>query len=269
MLLLKRTLSALAIMLCVGTAAVQAETSITVASTTSTENSGFYKYIIPIFTKETGVKVKVISQGTGQAIETARRGDADVLFVHHKPSEIKFVKNGYGVKRYDVMYNDFVIVGPKSDPSKVKSSTTIKEAFSRIASAKAEFISRGDNSGTNKKELALWNDINITPKGTWYVATGSGMGATLNIASSKNAYTITDRSTWLSFNNKKDLTIVFEGSKKLFNQYGLIAVNPEKYPHVKIQSANTFIKWFVSPRGQKAIAEFKVVGKQAFFPNAK
>ena len=243
--------------------------ALVIASTTSTDNSGLYKYILPIFTDKTGIKTKIIAQGTGQAIETARRGDADVLFVHHKPSELKFVKNGFGVKRYDVMYNDFVIIGSKSDPAKLATANTVEEAFRRIAKAKIEFISRGDNSGTNKKELSLWKMANTKTDGKWYIQSGSGMGATLNMASAKNAYTISDRSTWLAFNNKGDLDIVFEGSTKLFNQYGVIAVNPKKHPHVKYAKAQKFISWFISSEGQKYIKEFKIKGKQAFFPNAR
>lgn len=268
MQLFKKVLSTFTLILCMGIMPAQAEKSIIVASTTSMENSGFYKYILPLFTKDTGISVKYISQGTGQAIETARRGDVDVLFVHHKASELKFIQDGHGINRYKVMYNDFVIVGPKSDPSKVKSALTIEDAFTKLASAKANFISRGDDSGTHKRELSLWKNINITPKGKWYVETGSGMGVVLNMVASKNAYTITDRSTWLSFNNKKDLTIVFEGSKKLFNQYALISINPKKHPHIKSDLSNIFIKWFISPHGQKTIANFKIMGKQAFVPNA-
>ena len=246
-----------------------ASDSLIVASTTSTDNSGFYQYILPIFEKKTGIKVKIIAQGTGQAIETARRGDADILFVHHKPSELKFIANGFGIKRYPVMYNDFIIIGPKNDPADLKHSNTIEMAFQNIARTKQEFISRGDDSGTNKKELRLWANANITPQGKWYIQSGSGMGATLNMVSASNAYTISDRSTWLSFNNKGDLGIVFEGSKKLFNQYSIISVNPKKHPHIKMKKGQAFIDWFISAEGQKHIMNFKIKGQQAFFPDAR
>ncbi len=248
-----------------------ADKFITVASTTSTQNSGLYGYLLPIFTKKTGIEVRVVAVGTGQAIKLAMKGDADVLFVHHKPSELKFVKEGYGVKRTDVMYNDFVIVGPKKDPAGVKGMKKAAQAFAKIAAAKAPFASRGDNSGTNKAELALWKNAQIDPKkasGTWYRETGSGMGATLNTAVGMGAYALTDRATWLKFKNRGDLEIVVEGDDVLFNQYGIILVNPKKYPHVKADLGQKFIDWVIGPEGQTAIRNYKLEGQQAFFPNA-
>jgi len=245
---------------------------ITVASTTSTQNSGLYDYLLPIFKKKTGIDVHVVAVGTGQAIRLARHGDADVLFVHHKPSELKFVHDGYGVKRFDVMYNDFVIVGPKSDPAKVKGLHDAAQALKMIAAAKAPFASRGDDSGTNKKELELWKDAGVKVKGAsgkWYRETGSGMGATLNTASGMGAYALTDRATWIKFKNKGDLRLLVEGDKRLFNQYGITLVNPAKYPHVKVKDGQAFIDYVLSKEGQATIAAYKIKGHQAFFPNAK
>jgi tungstate transport system substrate-binding protein len=245
---------------------------ITVASTTSTRNSGLYDYMLPIFTKKTGIEVRVVAVGTGQAIKLAAKGDADVLFVHHRKSEEKFVKDGNGVKRFDVMYNDFVVVGPKSDPAKVMGSKDVVKAFAAIAAAKAPFASRGDDSGTNKKELAIWKSAGVDVKkasGSWYRATGSGMGATLNTASGMNAYALTDRGSWLKFANRGDLDIVVEGDKQLFNPYGVILVNPAKFKHIKAKDGQAFIDWLVSDEGQKVIASYKLKGKPAFFPNAK
>jgi tungstate transport system substrate-binding protein len=245
---------------------------ITVASTTSTENSGLFGELLPKFQEETGIEVRVVAVGTGQAIELARNGDADVLFVHHKPSEEQFVADGFGVERHVVMYNDFVVVGPASDPAGVKGSKDVVDALGRIAEAKAPFASRGDDSGTHKAELALWQEAGVDvadASGTWYRETGSGMGATLNTAAGMDAYALTDRGTWLSFDNKADLEIVVEGDPRLFNQYGIILVNPEKHPHVKAELGQTFIDWVVSDEGQKAIADFQIKGQQAFFPNAK
>jgi tungstate transport system substrate-binding protein len=252
--------------------AAAAERAITVASTTSTDNSGLFRYILPIFEKKTGIKVHVVAVGTGQAIRLARRGDADVLFVHHKPSELKFVRDGYGVKRFDVMYNDFVVIGPKSDPAKVRGEKDVAVAFQKIAKAKAIFVSRGDDSGTNKKELGLWKAAKINIKavgGKWYRETGSGMGAALNTASGLNAYTLSDRATWVSFKNKGKLAVLVEGDKRLFNQYGVMLVSPKKFPHVKAKEGQAFVSWLLSPEGQKTIASFKVKGLQLFFPNAK
>ena len=247
------------------------ERFITVASTTSTRNSGLYDYILPLFTKAAGVEVRVVAVGTGQAIKLARNGDADVLFVHHKPSEEKFVSDGFGIKRLDVMYNDFVLVGPKSDPAKAGGSRDIAKALAAVANAALPFASRGDNSGTHKKELGLWKTAGGEPKsdtGNWYRETGSGMGATLNMASAMNAYALTDRGTWLKFANKGELTILVQGDKRLFNPYGVIVVNPAKHPHVKRADAEAFANWLVSDAGQAAIAAYRIKGKQGFFPNA-
>lgn len=248
---------------------------ITVASTTSTEQSGLFGYILPIFEKESGIKVRVVALGTGQALDTARRGDADVAFVHDKAAEEKFVAEGSGVERKEVMYNDFVLVGPKADPAKT-AGKDILEGLRRIAgmdaASRPPFVSRGDRSGTHAAELRYWKAAGVDldkVKGTWYRDTGSGMGPSLNMASSVNGYILTDRGTWLSFKNRGDLTILVEGDNKLFNQYGVILVNPEKHPHVKKEDGQRFIDWLVSPAGQKAIAEYKIGGEQLFFPNAK
>jgi tungstate transport system substrate-binding protein len=249
-----------------------AERFITVASTTSTENSGLFKYLLPIFQKKTGIEVRVVAVGTGQAIGIGERGDCDVLFVHHKPSEEKFIADGYGVKRFDVMYNDFVIVGPASDPAKIRGVKSAAEALSRIAAAKAPFASRADDSGTHKLELELWQAAGVDPKpasGRWYRETGSGMGATLNTASGIGAYALTDRGTWISFGNKGDLEIMVEGDPRLFNQYGVMLVNPAKFPHVKKDDGQAFVDWLISPEGQEAIAGYKIAGQQLFYPNAK
>lgn len=244
---------------------------IIVASTTSTQNSGLYEYMLPIFSKQTGIQVRVVAVGTGQAIKNARNCDADVLFVHHKPSEEKFVADGFGVKRYDVMYNDFVIIGPKNDPAGIKGMKDATAALQKIAAAKSPFASRGDNSGTHKKELSLWRAAGVdAPKasGTWYRETGSGMGATLNTASAMNAYTLSDRATWLNFKNKGDLAIVAEGDKRLFNQYGITLVNPAKCPKVKVADGQKFVDWVLSPQGQQVINDYKIGGQQAFFATA-
>lgn len=249
-----------------------ADKFITVASTTSTANSGLFDFLLPKFTKETGIEVRVVAVGTGKAIKLAMNGDADVLFVHHKPSEEKFVAQGFGVKRSDVMYNDFVMVGPKSDPAGIKGMKKAGEALKKIADSKSPFASRGDNSGTNKKELELWNGAGVDPTGAdnkWYSATGSGMGATLNVASGMNAYSLTDRATWLKFKNKGDLAILVEGDPVLFNQYGIILVNPKKHPHVKTEMGQTFIDWVIGKEGQNLINEYQILGNQAFFANAQ
>ncbi|BCJ91860.1 tungsten ABC transporter substrate-binding protein [Terrihabitans soli] len=245
--------------------------SITVASTTSTEQSGLFGYLLPLFKQKSGIDVRVIAQGTGQALDTGRRGDADVVFVHDTPSEEKFVAEGAGVKRFPVMYNDFVIVGPKSDPAGVKGTKDVATALKKIADAKAPFASRGDDSGTHKAELRLWKAAGVDPKaiGDSYKSTGSGMGPTLNTASSLNAYALTDRGTWLAFKNRGELDVAVEGDAKLFNQYGVILVNPEKYPTVKKDDGQAFIDWLISPEGQQAIAGYKIGGEQLFFPNAK
>jgi len=244
---------------------------IVVQSTTSTQNSGLFDYILPMFTGKSGIEVRVVAVGTGQAIKNAMNGDGDVLFVHAKPAEEKFVSEGHGVRRDDVMYNDFVIVGPAADPAGIGGGYDAIAALQKIAESKATFASRGDDSGTNKKEMSLWKETGVDPQkasGTWYRETGSGMGATLNAAAGMNAYTMSDRATWIAFNNKGDLKIQVEGDKQLFNQYGVILVNPEKHPNVKAKLGQSFIDWLLSPEGQKAIASYKVDGQQLFFPNA-
>src|SRR5262245_53903123 len=245
--------------------------SIVVASTTSTQDSGLLGHILPAFKAKTGIDVKVVSQGTGQALDTGRRGDADVVFVHARPQEEKFVADGFGVKRNPVMYNDFILVGPKSDPAGAKGNYIVAGLLAIKAKA-APFISRGDRSGTHAAELALWKaadvDITAADKGQWYKEIGQGMGAALNTASASNAYTLADRGTWLSFKNRGDLAIVVEGDKRLFNQYGVILVNPAKHSHVKQALGQAFIDWLVSPEGQKSIADYKINGEQLFFPNA-
>jgi tungstate transport system substrate-binding protein len=250
----------------------EADQFITVASTTSTENSGLFAFLLPKFTEQTGIEVRVVAVGTGQAIKLAENGDADVLFVHHKPSEEKFVGAGHGVERFDVMYNDFVIVGPESDPAGIKGSDDAAAVLQRIAEAQAPFVSRGDDSGTHKKERSLWGEAGVdvdAASGGWYRETGSGMGATLNTASGMNAYTLSDRATWLKFGNKGTLTILAEGDPKLFNQYGIILVNPQKHPHVKAELGQRFIDWVLSRQGQQTIGEYRIDGHPAFFPNAK
>ena len=247
---------------------VQAQ-SIVVASTTSTEQSGLFGHILPRFKQATGIDVKVVALGTGQAIDMARRGDADVLFVHDKAAEEKFVAEGFGVKRFDVMYNDFVLVGPKADPAGVQGNDIVV-AFQKLAAANAPFVSRGDKSGTHAAELRFWK---MTPdeanKGSGYRECGCGMGPALNMASSSNAYVLTDRGTWLSFRNRGDLTVLVEGDQRLFNQYGVMLVNAAKHPHVKTADGQTFVDWVIGPEGQAAIASYKVGGEQLFFPNAR
>jgi tungstate transport system substrate-binding protein len=245
--------------------------SIVVASTTSTQDSGLFSHILLLFKAKTGIDVKVVAQGTGQALDTGRRGDADVLFVHAKAQEEKFVADGFGVKRYPVMYNDFVLIGPKTDPAGIKGMTDVAEALKAIKSKGASFISRGDRSGTHIAELDLWKAAGIDigkDKGPWYKEIGQGMGAALNTASAANAYVLADRGTWLSFKNRGDLDILVAGDKRLFNQYGVMLVNPEKHPHVKKALGQAFIDWLVSPEGQNAIADYKINGQELFFPNA-
>jgi tungstate transport system substrate-binding protein len=245
--------------------------SIVVASTTSTQDSGLFGHILPIFKAKTGIDVKVIAQGTGQALDTGRRGDADVVFVHARPAEQQFVGEGAGVKRYPVMYNDFVLIGPKSDPAGIAGSNDIVAALKAIKAKGAPFVSRGDRSGTHQAELALWKEAGIdiaADKGPWYRDIGQGMGAALNTASAMNAYVLSDRGTWIAFKNRGDLAIAVEGDNKLFNQYGVILVNPQKHPHVKQALGQAFIDWLISPEGQKAIADYKIQGLQLFFPNA-
>jgi len=245
--------------------------SIILQSTTSTANSGLYDHILPVFTEKTGITVHVVAVGTGQAIKNAKNGDGDVLLVHAKPAEEKFVAEGYGVKRFDVMYNDFIVVGPPADPAGVSGLKDGPAALAKIAEAEAAFASRGDNSGTHKKELRLWKAAKVDPgahSGTWYRETGSGMGATLNVAVGMSAYAMTDRGTWISFKNKGNYTIHVQGDDALFNQYGVILVNPEKHPKVKAKWGQAFVDWIVSTEGQKAIADYKLGGQQLFFPNA-
>jgi tungstate transport system substrate-binding protein len=245
--------------------------SIVVASTTSTQDSGLFGHILPMFKAKTGIDVKVVAQGTGQALDTARRGDADVVFVHAKPAEEKFLAEGFGVKRYPVMYNDFILIGPKADPAGIKGSKDIVAALGAIKAKGADFISRGDKSGTHQAELNLWKVAGIDiakDKGPWYKEIGQGMGAALNTASASNAYVLADRGTWLSFKNRGDLVISVEGDKRLFNQYGVMLVNPEKHPGVKKDFGQQFIHWLVSSEGQKAIADYKINGEQLFYPNA-
>lgn len=244
---------------------------IVVQSTTSTEQSGLFDHVLPKFTEKTGIEVRVVAVGTGQAIKNAQNGDGDVLFVHSKPDEERFVAEGYGVKRFDVMYNDFVLVGPKDDPAGIARGRDAAEALKKIAAAQAPFVSRGDDSGTHKAELKLWQETGVDPRaasGTWYRETGSGMGPTLNTAAAMNAYTLADRGTWLSFQNRGELEVLVEGDRRLFNQYGVILVNPEKHPHVKAELGQKFVDWLISPEGQAAIASYKINGQQLFFPNA-
>ena len=253
-----------------GHAAAQ-DKSIVVASTTSTQDSGLFSHILPMFKAKTGIDVKVVAQGTGQALDTARRGDADVVFVHAKPAEEKFLSEGFGVKRYPVMYNDFVLIGPKADPAGIKSSKDIVAALGAIKAKGADFISRGDKSGTHQAEINLWKVAGVDigkDKGPWYKEIGQGMGAALNTASASNAYVLADRGTWLSFKNRGDLVIAVEGDKRLFNQYGVMLVNPEKHASVKKDLGQQFIDWLVSAEGQKAIADYKINGEQLFYPNA-
>lgn len=251
---------------------VAAEKFITVASTTSTANSGLFDAILPVFTKKTGIDVRVIAVGTGQAIRQAKNGDADVLFVHHRKSEEAFVADGFGVKRFDVMYNDFLVAGPKFDPAKVHGLGDVTVALKMIADSQNPFVSRGDDSGTHKKELGLWKETGIDAvahSGTWYREAGAGMGSTLNTAAAMNGYVLADRGTWLSFKNRADLVIQVEGDPRLFNPYGVILVNPKRHPHVKAELGQAFIDWIISPEGQRLIGEFTIDGKGLFVPNAK
>jgi len=253
------------------TPAVAQDRSIVVASTTSTQDSGLFGYLLPLFKAKTGIEVKVIAQGTGQALDTARRGDADVVFVHAKSQEEKFLAEGFGVKRFDVMYNDFVLIGPTSDPAGV-SGKDIESALKAIQDKAAPFVSRGDKSGTHSAELALWKQAGIdiaATKGPWYREIGQGMGAALNTAGAMNGYVLSDRGTWISFKNRGDLEISVEGDRRLFNQYGVMLVNPEKFPSVKKEFGQAFIDWLVSTEGQTAIAGYKIDGQQLFFPNAE
>jgi tungstate transport system substrate-binding protein len=261
----------LAVLLAAALPAPAQEKFIVVASTTSTEQSGLFGYLLPIFQKKTGIQVRVVALGTGQALDLARRGDADVVFVHAKSAEEKFLGEGHGVKRFPVMYNDFVLIGPKSDPAKVGGGRDILEALKKLKSAQAPFVSRGDRSGTHIAELALWKAAGIDiekDKGPWYKDTGQGMGPALNTAAAMNAYILSDRGTWISFKNRGDLVISVQGDKRLFNQYGVMLVNPAKHPNVKRDLGQTFVDWVISPEGQKAIAGYKIGSEQLFFPNA-
>ena len=272
----RRCLLVVSLLVALSAPALAQEKSIVVASTTSTEDSGLFRYLLPIFKDKTGIEVKVIAQGTGQALDTGRRGDADVVFVHAKPAEEKFLAEGFGVKRFPVMYNDFVLIGPASDPAGIKGAKDIVAALTAVKSKESAFISRGDRSGTHQAELALWKTagVDIAAEkearrlGAWYKEIGQGMGAALNTAAAANAYVLSDRGTWLSFKNKNDLVIAVEGDKRLFNQYGVMLVNPAKHPSVKAAWGQQFVDWLVSPDGQRAIADFKINGEPLFYPNA-
>ena len=248
------------------------QTYITVASTTSTEQSGLFKHLLPIFEKGSGIQVRVVALGTGQALDMARRGDADVVFVHARLLEEKFVAEGFGVRRYEVMYNDFVLIGPKADPARIGGGKDALDAFRRIKIAQAPFVSRGDKSGTHFAELEIWKSAGIDiakEKGPWYRDTGQGMGPALNSAAGMDAYILADRGTWLSFKNRAGLAILVAGDTRLFNQYGIMLVNPAKHPSVKKDQGQVFIDWVLSPEGQRAIADYKIGGEQLFFPNAR
>jgi len=251
--------------------AIAQEKSIVVSSTTSTEQSGLFGYLLPIFEKKAGIQVKVVAVGTGQALDIGRRGDADVVFVHDKPAEEKFVEEGYSTQRNEVMYNDFVLIGPKADPAKIGGGKDIQAGLQKIASTQTPFISRGDKSGTHAAELRYWKGagVEVSPSSSWYKETGSGMGPALNTASAMNGYILSDRATWLTFKNRGDLVILVQGDPKLFNQYGVMLVNPAKYPQVKKAEGQAFIDWLISKDGQDTIAGYKVGGEQLFFPNAK
>jgi tungstate transport system substrate-binding protein len=246
------------------------ERFITVASTTSTEQSGLFGHILPIFKAKTGIAVRVVAQGTGQALQAGQRGDADVVFVHDTELELKFIADGHGIERREVMYNDFVVVGPRSDPAGIAGGKDTLEAFRRIAAARAPFVSRGDKSGTHAAELRFWREAGVdlaAAKGPWYRDTGSGMGPALNTAAAMGAYILADRGTWLAFRNRQDLAILVEGDRRLFNQYGVMLVNPARHPHVKGGDGMAFILWLTSEEGQTAIASYTVGGEQLFFPN--
>jgi len=267
----RRLFIALLTLLMPALAAAQ-DNSIVVASTTSTEDSGLFHHILPLFKAKTGIDVKVVAQGTGQALDTARRGDADVVFVHAKSAEEAFLAQGFGVRRYPVMYNDFVLIGPKKDPAGVAGSKDIVAALKVLHDKQISFVSRGDRSGTHLAELALWKAAGIEPgvnTGAWYKSIGQGMGAALNTAVALDAYVLSDRGTWLAFGNKADLDIAVQGDKRLFNQYGVMLVNPQKHPHVKAAAGQQFIDWLVSPEGQRAIADYRINGSQLFYPNAQ
>jgi len=260
------------LVLIVSLPAVAQDKYIIVASTTSTEQSGLFGHILPVFQKKTGIRVRVVALGTGQALDLARRGDADVVFVHARSAEEKFLAEGHGVRRFDVMYNDFVLIGPKSDPARISGGKDILEELKKIKAASAPFVSRGDKSGTHIAELDLWKAAGIdiaTEKGPWYRDTGQGMGPALNTAAAMNAYILSDRGTWISFKNRGELAIAVEGDKRLFNQYGVMLVNPAKHPNVRKELGQAFVDWLISPEGQNTIGEYKIGGDQLFFPNAK
>jgi tungstate transport system substrate-binding protein len=260
-----------AALLAVALPAAAQERVITVASTTSTEQSGLFRHILPIFTQQTGITVRVVALGTGQALDVGRRGDADVVFVHDRAAEERFVAEGFGVERRHVMFNDFVVIGPASDPARVAGLRDVAEALRRIAAARAAFISRGDRSGTHAAELRLWQLAGIDPaggRGQWYREVGQGMGPALNAAAAQDAYLLADRGTWLSFRNRQDLRVLVEGDARLFNQYGVMLVNPRRHAHVRAADGQRFIDWLLSPAGQLAIASYRISGEQLFFPNA-
>ena len=268
--LLRAGLAALLLTATLASPGVAQERSVRMLSTTSTENSGLFSYLLPIFESKTGIRVHVVAVGTGQALRGARNGDADVLMVHDKASELKFIADGYGIERREVMYNDFVIVGPRDDPAKIGGNKDIVGALQMIKKSGAAFVSRGDDSGTHKAERRLWRAAGIEPEGRsnpWYREAGSGMGATLNIAAGMNAYTLTDRGTWLSFRNRRSLSVLVEGDPLLFNQYGIMLVNPARHPHVKVAEGRALIEWITSPEGQKAIGDFTINGQRLFTPN--
>jgi tungstate transport system substrate-binding protein len=275
--LTRRTILRVALAIFVGVslaplAASAADDFIIVQSTTSTQNSGLFEHILPLFTKKTGIEVRVVAVGTGQALKNAENGDGDVVLVHSEPDEEKFVAEGWGVRRYPVMYNDFIIVGPADDPAKIAGLKRAPDALKRIADARAPFASRADDSGTHKAELKLWSEAGVDPRassGSWYLETGSGMGATLNTAIGKQAYALTDRATWFAFTNKVDFKVLVEGDDRLFNQYGVILVNPEKHRNVKAREGQAFINWLTGTEGQAAIGSYKIDGQQLFFPNAR
>jgi tungstate transport system substrate-binding protein len=262
---------ALAFGLASHSAFAQEEKYITLASTTSTENSGLFGHILPLFTQASGIEVRVVARGTGQALQMARDGDADVLLVHDKDGELKLVEEGFAVERRDVMYNDYVVVGPSEDPAGIRGLGDVVAGFKKIAETGSTFVSRGDDSGTHRAELRFWQEAGVDARaasGTWYLEAGAGMGATLNIAAAKPAYTLSDRGTWLSFENRADLELLLAGDPRLFNQYGAMLVNPERHPHVKKDWGMAFLDWITSPEGQEAIASFTIGGEQLFFPNA-
>jgi tungstate transport system substrate-binding protein len=269
--MLKRILTATLAVLAMAAGASAQDRTITVASTTSTEQSGLFGYLLPKFTAATGIGVKVVAVGTGQALDIGRRGDAEVVFVHDKVAEEKFLAEGFGVKRLGVMYNDFVVIGPKADPAKIAGNKDVSDALRKIAAAKAPFISRGDRSGTHEAELRLWKQAGVdlaSTKGDWYREIGQGMGPALNMASSINGYVLSDRGTWLNFKNRGDLAVLTEGDQRLFNQYGVMLVNPARHAGVKAKDGQAFVDWLVSADGQKAIGDYKVGGERLFFPNA-